>query len=136
MPAFASEADVVVVLVVEDQVFVRIDIIGYLGDAGYTVIEADSGEAAIALCNSNTSIDIVITDINLGGSVDGWAVAERFRAILPNMPVLYTSGKTIDRSRCVPGSAILAKPYQHSDILKECQRLIQHRQTSARSFRS
>ena len=96
---------------------------GTLEDAGYAVIEAGSGEAAVALCNSGTSIDIIITDINLGGSVSGWDVAERFRTVLPNMPILYTSGDAIDRSRCVSGSAVLAKPYQNTDVLKECQRL-------------
>ena len=120
----AKEADdVVVVLVVEDENFVRLDIASYLEDAGYAVIEAGSGEAAVALCNSGTSIDMIITDINLGGSVSGWDVAECFRTVLPNMPVLYTSGDAIDRSRCVSGSAVLAKPYQNTDVLKECQRL-------------
>ena len=85
--------------------------------------QASTGEAAISLCNSGTSIDIVITDINLGGSVSGWDVAECFRTVLPNLPVLYTSGEAIDRSRCVSGSAVLAKPYQNTDVLKECQRL-------------
>ena len=120
----ANEADdVVVVLVVEDENFVRLDITTYLEDAGYAVIEAGSGEAAVALCNAGTAIDIIITDINLGGTISGWEVAECFRTVLPNMPVLYTSGDTIDSSRCVSGSAVLAKPYQNSDILKECLRL-------------
>jgi CheY-like chemotaxis protein len=120
----AKEADdVVVVLVVEDENFVRLDIASYLEDAGYAVIETGSGEAAVALCNAGTSIDIIITDINLGGSVSGWDVAECFRTVLPNMPVLYTSGDAIDRSRCVSGSAVLTKPYQNTDVLKECQRL-------------
>jgi predicted ATPase len=80
----------------------------------------------IALLNEllslpNSAADI--TDINLGGTISGWEVAECFRTVLPNMPVLYTSGDTIDSSRCVSGSAVLAKPYQNSDILKECLRL-------------
>ena len=120
----ANEADdVVVVLVVEDESFVRLDIASYLEDAGYIVIEAGSGEAAVALCNAGTSIDIVITDINLGGCVSGWDVAECFRTVLPNLPVLYTSGQAIERRRCVSGSAVIAKPYNNHDILKECRRL-------------
>jgi CheY-like chemotaxis protein len=122
----ANEADdVVVVLVVEDDSIVRLDIASILEGAGYAVLEAGSGEAAVALCNAGTAIDIVITDINLGGSVSGWDVAECFRTVLPNMPVLYTSGETIDRSRCVPGSAVLAKPCRHNDIVDVCQRLTQ-----------
>ena len=121
----ANEADdVVVVLVVEDENFVRLDIASYLEDAGYAVIEAGSGEAAVALCNAGTAIGIIITDINFGGSVSGWDVAEHFRTVLPNMPVLYTSGEAVEKRRCVSGSAVVAKPYDNRDILNECQRLI------------
>ena len=122
----ANEADdVVVVLVVEDENFVRLDITSYLEDAGYAVIEARSGEAAVALCNAGTAIDIIITDINLGGSVTGWDVAEHFRTVLPNMPVLYTTGEAIEKRRCVSGSAVVSKPYDNRDILNECQQLME-----------
>ena len=121
----ANEADdFVVVLIVEDENFIRLDIASYLEDAGYAVIEVGSGEAAIALCNPGTSIDMVITDINLGGTVSGWEVAECFRTVLPAIPVVYTSGQMIEHTRCVPGSAFVPKPYNKGYLLKECQRLI------------
>ena len=120
----ANDADAaVVVLVVEDEIFVRFDVAACLEDAGYDVVEAATGEEAIALCNAGTSIDMVITDINLGGSASGWDVAERCRTVLPDVPVVYTSGKTIDPERCVTGSIFMSKPYRHSDILDVCQRL-------------
>jgi CheY-like chemotaxis protein len=120
----ANDADAaVVVLVVEDEIFVRFDVATCLEDAGYDVVEAATGEEAIALCNSGASIDMVITDINLGGSASGWDVAERCRTVLPDVPVVYTSGKSIDPERCVAGSIFMSKPYRHSDILDVCQRL-------------
>jgi len=119
----ANDADDVVVLVVEDEILVRFDVAGCLEDAGYVVIQAATGEAAIALCNSDASIDMVITDINLGGSASGWDVAERFRTVRPDEPVIYTSEKSLDRGRCVAGGVFVAKPYRHSDILEVCQRL-------------
>ena len=122
----------VVVLVVEDENLVRFDVASYLEDAGFVVIEASTGEVAISLCNSGAAIDMIVTDINLGGAVSGWDVAECFRTALPNMPVLYTSAQTIDRSRCVFGSAALAKPYRNGDILKECQRLTTRTSTGFR----
>jgi hypothetical protein len=69
------------------------------------------------------SIDIVFTDIHLIGSASGWDVAERVRADRPNVSVLYTSGKSIDRGRCVPGSAFLAKPYLYDAVVNACDRL-------------
>lgn len=120
----AHEADeMIVVLIVEDEVFVRFGIAKYLEGAGYAVIEAGSGEAAIALCNAGTAIDMIITDVDLGGSLTGWDVAECFRSVLPYLPILYTSREAIDCSRCVSGSTVLSKPYRNNEILKECQRL-------------
>jgi hypothetical protein len=65
----------------------------------------------------------VFTDINLTGAASGWDVGECFRADRPNVPVLYTSGKSIDHGRFVPGSAFVAKRYRRRDILNACRRL-------------
>jgi CheY-like chemotaxis protein len=119
----ANDADVVVVLLVEGKIWARLDVASCLEDAGYVVVEAGSGEAAIALCNSGTSIDMVITDINLGGCTSGWDVAEYFRTARPEVQVVYTSEKTADPGRCVAGSVFVSKPYRHSDILEACQRV-------------
>ena len=118
-----NSADDVVVLVVEDENLVRFDLVECLEAAGFVVIEAGSGEAAIALCGEGTSIDLVITDINLGGPASGWDVAECFRATRPEVLVIYTSGKLMDPGRRVSGSVFVSKPYQSRDILKVCQRL-------------
>lgn len=122
MSALAAN-DAVVVLVVDDEILVRFDVVRCLEDAGYAVIEAGTGEEAIALCNSGTPIDVVFTDINLGGSASGWDVAERFRTVRPRVPVVYTSGKSIDPGRCVVGSTFVSKPYRHGEILDVCRRL-------------
>lgn len=119
----ANGANSLVVLVVEDEFLVRYNIAGCLQEAGYVVVEAGSGEEAIALCNSGRPIDMVVTDINLGGCASGWDVAECFRAARPDVPVVYTSGKSIDTERCVPRSVFLTKPCQSGEILDVCQRL-------------
>lgn len=119
----ADPPDPPVVLIIDDEFFVRWNTARYLEDAGYVVVEAATGEEAIALCNSQTSIDLILTDINLGGSADGWDVAECFRSVRPDMPVVYTSGKSLDPGRCVSGSAFVPKPYYEIDILKAYQRL-------------
>ena len=119
----ANDPKNIVVLVVEDESFVRFDVVNCLQEAGYAVVEAGSGEEAIALCKSQTLIDIVFTDINLGGSANGWDVVECFRTVRPDVPVVYTSGKSIDPGRCVSGSVFVSKPYHNGDILNVCQRL-------------
>jgi CheY-like chemotaxis protein len=112
-----------VILVVEDEFLVRYDLASCLQAAGYVVIESANGEEAIAVCHSDAAIDIVITDVKLGGPANGWDVAERFRVERPDVSVLYTSGEEIDRRRCVPGSTFVPKPYRHSEILSACEEL-------------
>jgi CheY-like chemotaxis protein len=119
-----------VVLVIEDEFFLRLNIVSCLQEAGYTVVEAATGEEAIALCHSGASIDVVFTDVNLGGYASGWDVAECFRTARPGLPVVYTSGRSLDAGRCVAGSAFVAKPYRESDILKACRRLTEGARSS------
>jgi CheY-like chemotaxis protein len=112
-----------VVLVVEDEFLLRCSVTDYLREAGYTVVETASGEDAIAFCKSNMSIDIVFTDISLIGSASGWDVGECYRAGRPDVSLIYTSGKSIDHERRVPGSAFIPKPYQYNEVVDACQRL-------------
>ena len=80
----------------------RCDIAGCLREAGYAVIETENGEEAIALCKSDMTIDMIVTDINLGGSANGWDVARRFRSEQPDMPVVYISARTVRPRKLCP----------------------------------
>jgi CheY-like chemotaxis protein len=113
----ANGAKIPVVLLVEDEFFVRYDIASCLREAGYVVVESANGEEAIAHCRSGARIDMVF------GSTTGWDVAECFRMERPDTLLLYMSGNCVDLERCVHGSVFVAKPLQHSDILNACQRL-------------
>jgi len=95
-----------VVLVVEDEFLLRYGIANALREAGYAVVECGSGEQAVALCRSEVPIDVLFTDINLGGSVSGLEVAERFRLERPDGAVLYTSANSIDPQRLAPTACL------------------------------
>ena len=82
-----------------------------------------SAEAAIAYLRAGFEIDVVFTDIQLAGQLSGWDVAEQFRAIRPEAPVIYTSGNSADRSRKVKGSLFFDKPYLTADVMEACRRL-------------
>ena len=91
----ANGAEAPVVLVVEDEFFVRLDISTCLREAGYVVMESASGEEAIAVCHRSAAmIDIVIIDINLGGPANGWDVAECFREEQPDTYRFSTCRRT------------------------------------------
>ena len=82
----------------------RYDVAQCLRGAGYAVVEAASGEEAIALCKSDVTIDMVFTDINLDGPMSGWDVAECFRLERPNPRCSMLREKPLTRNAVFPAA--------------------------------
>jgi CheY-like chemotaxis protein len=112
-----------VVLVVEDEWMLRDAIVHYLQDAGCRVFEAESGEDALAVLDSEQEIDVLLTDIRLNGGMSGWQVGEEVRRRDANIPVIYASAQPVEPPRQVPGSLFFRKPYNPSEILRACEQL-------------
>jgi CheY-like chemotaxis protein len=104
------------VLVVEDEAPLRVVVVEALEDAGFQVIEAASGEEAIAKCQE--PLDALFTDIRLPGKIDGWDIAEHCRASDPKLPVVYATGYSHTKPRPVPGSRFFHKPYSLERVVK------------------
>jgi CheY-like chemotaxis protein len=81
------------VLVVDDQSVVRDVIRLTLEGAGYTVLEAATPLAAIALVRSDGPIDLLVTDVVMP-EMDAFELAERISSEVPGVRILYTSGYT------------------------------------------
>ena len=111
------------VLVVEDEWLVREMIVEFLLSADCEVVEAATGEAAVALLQQRDGFDAVITDIQLGGTLDGWDVGEVSRETHPAIPVVYTSGAAMIPERCVARSVFMQKPYDPAVVLDACKTL-------------
>src|SRR3974377_905809 len=108
-----TDAERVRVLFVEDEFFIREWIAQSLAEQGFAV---ESGtNAADALSHlTRTPIDVLLTDINLPGGMDGMALARRARQLRPDLAVIYASARaaTLKQEARVPGSVGLAKPYE------------------------
>jgi CheY-like chemotaxis protein len=123
-PELSPEIGAAVVLVVEDELFLRCDLADYLREAGCVVMEAASADHAMAVCKDGAALHILITDIQLNGSASGWDVAEAFRAVRSDVAVIYTSADAHDRVRSVPNSLHFNKPYRPSDVVRACDQLM------------
>jgi CheY-like chemotaxis protein len=110
-----------VVLVVEDEPILRATIAHELRRAGCEVVESGTAEQAIAHARDGRRIDVVFTDIQLPGRLNGWDVAEQFRAVDADVTVIYTSGNSADRSRRVADSLFFAKPYDAAAVVLACR---------------
>jgi DNA-binding response OmpR family regulator len=110
-----------VVLVVEDDWLLRQSLVDDLASEGWTVLEAESGESALKLSNDDLGIGLLITDIRLGGRLNGWDVAEAMRQKDAKLAVIYISANSARASRQVVGSIFLSKPYLPSQLLEACR---------------
>lgn len=101
------------VLVVEDQENLRLQIVESLAEAGCIVQQAKDGSEGLLAIGSETSFDLIITDIGLPG-LNGRQLADAARAIRPHLPVLLITGyagKALDNSALPSGMEILRKPF-------------------------
>lgn len=101
------------VLIVEDN-YLLLDVLTRACErSGSTVIAVSSGEAALMVIREmGAAIDWLCTDIDLPGLVDGWSVADAFRALHPGRPVVYISGAVHPRQRAVSNSLFVSKPFR------------------------
>lgn len=112
------------VLVVEDELFVRLMAIDAIEDAGYDAVGVETGDEALTLLDSRNDIDLLFTDIKMPGEVDGLELAARVRARWPKLPILLTSGHLYHGDASVPASIpFLQKPYRASALIAEITRL-------------
>jgi len=109
-----------VVLVVEDEWLLREAIAQELREAGCEVVESRTAMEAIGHARAGHSIDAVVTDIELRGYLNGWDVAEAFRTTRADIPIIYTSGNSVDRSRRVSNSVFFNKPYDLAAVVAAC----------------
>lgn len=99
------------VLVVDDEPFIRLYACGVMEVAGYSTMEAgDAAEAMRMLADGR--ISVVITDIEMPGSMDGLALAHRVRATWPSIAVIVASGHRLPLPHELPEeSEFLSKPF-------------------------
>jgi len=111
-----------VVLVVEDEVVLRMAVCAHLREAGFVVIEAvDAGEA-VELLSAHKSISLVFSDINMPGPADGNDLADWIASQYPGIRVLLTSG--IAREG---GPPFIGKPYSFVELQRRVEAMLQDR---------
>jgi DNA-binding response OmpR family regulator len=115
------------ILVVEDEVLIRMLVAEYLGECGYQVFEAAGVAEARAVLNADTPVDLVFTDVNLASEENGFMLASWVRQHHPRTQVLLTSGiaNATEKAGDLCGSnSLLAKPYTPDVVLQRIQTLL------------
>lgn len=112
------------VLVVEDDVVLRLDTCDYLRRMGYHVIEAGTAEEAMAVLSAREHVDAIFADVLLPGSTGGLTFTVWVREHFPAMPVILTSGIRVVTQNMVPGRPVpfIPKPYDPEQVAGQIMR--------------
>jgi CheY-like chemotaxis protein len=111
--------DAATVLVVEDEPLVRAYVSDLLGQSGFEVLEAATGEEALALISEGDALCAVVSDVAMPGPVDGFELARRVRHERPRMGVILVSGVMEPTGIYLPlGVRFISKPVKASTLLR------------------
>lgn len=120
-------ADNVLLLLVEDEVLIRMNLEEELAEAGFELAVTMNGRQAMAELEADPArFCAVVTDIRLGRGPDGWEIARRAREAVPEMPVLYISGDSAFEwaARGVPNRVMVPKPFYPAEVVTALSTLL------------
>ena len=115
------------VLVVDDDILVRMVVAEYLRECGYRVLEAANWNEAVTALKSDARIDVVFADFHVAGTPDGFSLARQARDERPGVDVILASSvskaarKADDLCEDAP---VIQKPYDHREVARRIRSLL------------
>lgn len=116
------------VLIVEDELLIRLALSEFLTECGFQVVEAaDAAEAMERM--EREKVDAVFTDVRMPGDMDGVEFARWVLKHWPGLPVMLTSGemsgiKAMEELRASERVSVFTKPYRYADVEKKLKDMI------------
>jgi CheY-like chemotaxis protein len=116
------------VLLVEDEFLLSDMMSEVLAEHGFEVHAVANAKDALRHLTCGSPCDILLTDINLPGSIDGAALAQLARELRPKLPVVYASGsyKRLEELNAVTGALFVAKPYDPNKLCEMLSEMTTH----------
>jgi two-component system, response regulator PdtaR len=105
------------VLVVDDEILVRLDVADFLDTAGFDVVMAENAEDALCLLRDHADIDAVITDIQMPGVMDGLELTVAIAKNWPEIFVIVVSG-VVTAPKMPSKVTFFRKPYAPAKIIE------------------
>src|SRR5882762_9762759 len=113
------------ILVVEDEMLLRMRAVDMVEDAGFTAVEAINADDALALLESRSDIELLFTDIQMPGSMDGLKLAYAVHERWPSIKIILVSGKvTLTEDERPTASRFFGKPLEVQQMIAELQEMI------------
>lgn len=113
------------VLVVEDEPLIRLGMLALLEQAGYQTFEAANADQAIEVMEREAGIRVVVTDVDMPGSMDGVRLAHAVRTRWPPTVLIVISGKVgLSEVDLPTGTRFFSKPFQEAFLLRTIEELV------------
>ena len=114
-----------VVLVVEDEMMLRMRVVDMVEDAGYVPVEAVDADEAMTILRSRSDIALMLTDVQMPGSMNGLQLAHAVREIWPPIKIILASGQLKLSDGDIPlDSRFFGKPLQSDEIIAEMREML------------
>jgi CheY-like chemotaxis protein len=119
------------ILVVEDNVYLRYTLAEWLRFKGFDVLEAATGDEAVIVLSSVLKVDLVVTDVEMPGSKNGYELAVYIRDKYPALPVIVVSGNASEEKASETGVAdFFRKPYNFDLLIGRIESLLPEEQVN------
>ena len=115
-----------VALVVDDEALLRMTATFMLQDAGYRVLEAANADEALARLRERQDISVLITDVNMPGTLNGFDLARLVERDWPSIAIVIVSGERRPAADELPrGGCFFAKPYDPDGMVRQIRSMVQ-----------
>ena len=115
------------VLVVEDEMLLRMRAVDMIEDAGFSSVEAVDADEALAILESRSDISLLFTDIQMPGTIDGLKLAHAVRERWPPIKIILVSGQLKPSSSDIPiNSRFFDKSLEADQMIAEIKGMIAH----------
>ena len=113
------------VVVVEDELLIRMAVVEILSEAGFLVLEAEHAEKALAILKIEAhGVHVLFTDVRMPGEMDVVALSHHVKANWPWISLLVTSAHaSLTEEDLPPGSRFITKPYHHAHVIDHVREL-------------
>src|ERR1700731_1299184 len=113
------------VLVVEDEMVLRMRAVDIVEDAGFTAVEAANADQALSILESRSDISLLFSDIQMPGSMDGLKLAHAGHNRWPSIKIILVSGKVkLSDAEKPADSRFFGKPLEVKQMIAELQEMV------------
>ena len=116
------------VLVIDDEAIIRMMISDVLAEQGYEILEASDGPSGMRILQSDSRIDLLITDVGLPNGMNGRQVADAARQVRPGLKVLFITGyadkAVVGNGHLDKGMQVITKPFEMDVLARRTREML------------